>query len=1027
MKITFFQTYSILTAWTCLLSPVAMCDDSAVDYSRQIHPILSQHCFACHGPDEKALKADLSLVSRDSAMLELESGLRAIVPGQRDESELWLRITDPDDPMPPVDEHKQLNAEQIALLGRWIDEGANYAQHWSYVAPRESQAPAVDGDWPISIIDQFIIERLQREGLQPAADADQVTLFRRLHYDLSGLPPSLTALEEFLAVDQAGADDQELVYARVVDELLASHHFGERLASAWLDLVRYADTVGYHGDQEHKVWPYRDWVIAALNSNMPFDQFTIEQLAGDLLDDPDQEQLIATGYNRLIQTSHEGGLQLKEYRSIYMADRVRNVSEVWMGATLGCAQCHDHKFDPYRIRDFYSFGAFFADIDDEDHIRNPYGGLNTTPTRRSPEMPVMTDEARNKKQQIADGIEQFEQQIAVSIEELVPHQSKWEEVLSRQVAAGQKHRSIWVDDARDTGGTVSGQWKFVREEEIAPHSGELYRLQSSTGLVQHYTVATTEKRITVGAGDSLYAWVYLDPDSMPKSIMLQCNTAGDWEHRAVWGGDEIAYGRKEKSDHAYQRMGKLPAAGEWARIEVPFEQIGLKPETVVSGIAFTQFGGTVYWDDCGVESTAAAPTAVLEILSIPVSDRTVVQQQIVREFQAKQSPQVSSLRAQLTILQEQAKALESTLPLTLFTRALENPREIRVLPRGNWLDESGEVVEPAVPEFLGDLNADGRASRLDLAGWLVTPEAEGGVGGLTARVFVNRMWALLFGEGLCPSVEDFGGQGRPPTHPELLDYLAQEFIESGWDVKGLFRKMVLSRTYRQSSNPDPQAQQQDPENLLFSHQARYRLSAEMVRDTALSLSGLLIDRLGGPSVKPPQPKHYYRHLNFPPRRYRPDMNPEQWRRGVYVHWQRQFLHPMLLAFDAPVREDCTARRAKSNTPLASLVLMNDPVFIEAARVFAQRILLRDLSSDEQSISIAMREATCRQPGTQEVAILSSLLAASREYFTANPAEARSLLAVGSAPLPDSLKPVELAAWAEVARAILNLHETITRE
>ncbi|MEC9475736.1 MAG: PSD1 and planctomycete cytochrome C domain-containing protein [Planctomycetota bacterium] len=1021
MKITATNLLFVPIFAASLLIGSAQGVEPSVDFSREVRPILSQHCFPCHGPNEESRKAGLSLISFQLATAELETGYAAVVPGSREDSEMWLRITDSDDPMPPAKEHNELSSEQIEIIGKWIEEGADYSPHWAYVSPEQVVVPESDLEWPLSEIDRFIVERLQQEGLPPGLDADRITLFRRLHYDLTGLPPSLAALDAFLLDEQDGAD------ARVVDELLASHHFGERLASAWLDLVRYADTVGYHGDQEHRVWPYRDWVIAAFNSNIPFDRFTIEQLAGDLLENPDQEQLIASCYNRLIQTSHEGGLQLKEYRSIYMADRVRNVSEVWMGATLGCAQCHDHKYDPYQIRDFYSFGAFFSDIDDEEHIRDPYGGLNTTPTRRTPEMRVMTDEARGRKQQIARELEQVEQHIETAIEELEPHRSKWEQQLRQRIASGTKSQSIWVDDVLDTGGTVSGQWKFVREDEVEPHSGELYRRQSSSGLVQHYTVGTTEKRITVADGDILYAWVYLDADSPPKAIMLQCNTEGDWQHRALWGGDEITYGRREKSDPAYQRMGVLPPAGEWTRIEVPFEKIGLKAGTVVSGIAFTQFGGTVYWDDCGHESASAAPTEVIEILSIPSGDRTAEQHLSMRNFQARDSQEVGALRAQRASLREQAAGIEKTLPLTLYTRQLEKPREVRILPRGNWLDESGEVVEPAIPAFFGRLNVEGRASRLDLARWLVTPESAGGVGGLTARVFVNRIWSLLFGEGLCPSVEDFGGQGRPPTHPELLDYLAQEFIESGWDIKALIRKLVLSRTYRQSSRPDARALLQDPENLLFSHQARYRLPAEMVRDTALSLSGLLVDRLGGPSVKPPQPKHYYRHLNFPPRRYKSDMNPEQWRRGVYVHWQRQFLHPMLLAFDAPVREDCTARRDRSNTPLASLVLMNDPVFIETARGFARRILDRDLSSDAEAITIAMREATCREPEPQEIEVLTAMLAANREYFEANPDRAKSLLEVGSSALPDSLSQTELAAWAEVARVILNLHETITRE
>ncbi|HIN80631.1 MAG TPA: DUF1553 domain-containing protein [Planctomycetes bacterium] len=996
--------------------------DTPVDFARVVRPILSEHCFPCHGPNEESRKAGLSLVDFESATSELEDGATAIVPGSRKRSAMWLMITDPEDPMPPPEENNELNLEQIEILGRWIDEGADYTGHWAYLPGARTPVPAIgDSDWAATDIDHFILERLLAEGLRPVPDTDAVTLLRRLSYDLTGLPPATEDVDRFLS------DSGDSAYSDAVDRLLASRHFGERLTSSWLDLVRYADTVGYHGDQEHRVWPYRDWVIAAFNANMPFDRFTIEQIAGDLLENPNQEQLIASCYNRLLQTTHEGGLQLGEYRAIYMADRVRNLAEVWMGATLGCAQCHDHKYDPFTMRDFYSFGAFFADVDDEDHIRNPYGGLNTTPTRRAPELRVVTDEARESTKKLSHRIDEAEDQIEAAIADLEPLQERWEADLRALIASGEAHQSTWVDDRLDTGGESSGRWNFVREESIPPHSGELYRKQMSDGLVQHYTHETTEKRITVEEGDLLFAWVYLLGESSSKALMLQCNTSGNWEHRAVWGGDEIGYGRKDKSWAGYRRLGALPPSGQWTRLEVPFAEIGISPGTIVNGVAFTQFGGTTYWDRCGVENVQAAPAAVIETLSIPVRHRNPDQRAQLRDYQANQSEDVIALRATKASLETEISAIEKSLPLTLYTRSLDSPRQVRILPRGNWLDSSGAIVEPAIPAFLGKLAGEGRASRLDLARWLVTDESAGGVGSLTARVFVNRVWSLLFGTGLCPSVEDFGGQGRPPTHPELLDHLALEFIDSGWDIKALFRRLVHSRTYRQSSIPDERSTELDPENLLYSHQARFRLPAEMVRDTLLAVSGLLVDQPGGPSVKPPQPEHYYRHLNFPPRKYHPDMNAQQWRRGVYVHWQRQYLHPMFLAFDAPTREDCAAQRTTSNTPLAALVLLNDPTFVEAARGFAQHILARVPKSDQESIAFAMKKATCRQPTAEEIAVLAELLAESREHFKENPIEAKALLAVGRTPVPKSIEPVELAAWTEVTRAILNLHETITRE
>jgi hypothetical protein len=1009
-----------------------------IDFSDQVRPILSQHCFACHGPDQKSRKAGLSLLDEVSATRTLESGYRAIVAGNREESELWLRITSPEDPMPPSKEHDELSSEQVEILGRWIDEGANFAPHWAYITPLPTAVPDSKEPWPTSTIDHYILNRWGPAGLVPAADADPTTLIRRLHLDLSGLPPAAEDVDRFIS---DGGDD---AYLEEVDRLLASRHFGERFASFWLDLVRYADTVGYHGDQEHHSWLYRDWVIGAFNSNLPFDQFTIEQIAGDLLDQPDQDQLVATGYNRLLQTTHEGGLQLMEYRSIYMADRIRNLSETWLGGTLGCAQCHDHKYDPYTTRDYYSFGAFFADIDDEEHLRNPYGGLNTTPTRRKPEMRVMTDESRQQQIQLEQRIEQAEREVQQALEGLPAEQPQWEQQLISQIESGEKQPYLWIDDVKDTGGKSSGSWNFVEEDGVAAYSGKLYRKQSSDGLVQHYTVGTTDKKIIVGEGDLLFAWVYQLSASPPTALMLQCNIDGDWEHRAVWGSDDIVYGRKTTSDAAYQRIGPLPAVGEWVRIEVPFESLGLKPGSVVSGVAFTQYGGTVYWDLCGSERATAAPAPVIEVLSIAPAQRTVAQRQLLRQFHGDQSPTVLQLRGQLTRLKDQATMFSQSLPLALYTRSLAEPRIVRIQQRGNWLDEEGEIVEPAVPAFLGSLETEQRATRLDLARWLVRPESQGGVAGLTARVLVNRVWAQLFGGGLCPSVEDFGGQGRPVTHPELLDALAIEFIESGWDLKALIRKMVRSRTYRQSSIPAARAVEIDPENLLFSHQARYRMPAEMVRDASLKISGLLVDQLGGPAVKPPQPPHYYRHLNFPPRRYRPDTGSQQWRRGVYLHWQRQYLHPMLLAFDAPTRENCTARRNRSNSPMAALVLLNDPVFVEAARSFARRIIgwrqqflegdtqVRGVAefeeADHAAIAFAIEQAVSREAQSREIEILYNLLESSRKHFDQQPALADQFQGMNSSDVGgDGIEAVTLAAWSEVSRAILNLHETLTRE
>jgi len=766
-----------------------------VDFNRDIRPILSDNCFACHGPDASRRKAKLRLDVRESA---LRKGV--IVPGKPDESELVARIfsEEPGEQMPPPKANKRLTPEQKELLKRWIAEGAVYQKHWAYQTPGRPPTPAVrDTAWPANWVDRFLLARLEREELTPSPEADRVTLLRRVTFDLTGLPPTPAEVEAFLQ------DHSPTAWERVVDRLLETEAYGERMAAYWLDLVRFADTVGYHGDQDQNISPYRDWVIDAFNDNMPFDRFTREQLAGDLLPGADIDQKIATGYNRLLQTSHEGGVQPKEYLAIYAADRVRNLSAVWLGGTLGCAQCHDHKYDPYTQKDFYSMAAFFADIDEAQHFRK---GTNTLPTARPPEIKVLT----------------------------------------------RRERAL-----------------------LASLEGALHRL-----------------------------------DAQQKNL--------------------------------------------------------------------------------SAESLAA-----------------------------------QELRQRKQDVEKQRDEIRKNARLTMITVSI-TPRTIRVLPRGNWLDDSGPIVQPAVPEFLGSLQVGRRrATRLDLANWLVDPKD--GIGLLTARVMVNRLWYLCFGQGLARVLDDFGGQGEPPSHPELLDRLAHEFVESGWDIKHMMRLLVTSRAYRQRSAADSALRQRDPENRLLARQAAFRLPAEMIRDNALAISGLLVHRLGGPSVKPYQPEGYYRHLNFPKRTYQHDIDERQWRRGVYVHWQRQYLHPMLKAFDAPSREECTAQRPRSNTPLAALVLLNDPSFLEAARVFAERILREGGDTTETRLHYAFRRALSRLPDAQEQKLLTELVAGYRQEYAANPEAARQLIATGQAPVAADLNAAEWAAWTGVARTILNLSETNTRE
>jgi hypothetical protein len=796
---------------------VARAAEKAPDFTRDIRPILSHNCFACHGPDEHDRRGGLRLDDRDAATAELDSGGRAIVPGRPDESELIARIheTDADTIMPPPESNHVLTAAQKETLARWIAAGAPYSPHWAYVAPRPHAPPPIrQTDWPANWIDAFVLGGLEAEGLEPAPDADPLTLVRRLTFDLTGLPPSPAEVDAYLA------DTRPDSYMLLIERLLASPRHAERLAAWWLDLVRYADTVGYHGDQDHNASPYRDWVIKAFLDNIPFDRFTVLQLAGDLVgaagnehaDDP----LLASAYNRLLQTTHEGGLQLKEYRAIYQADRIRNVSGVWMGATVGCAQCHDHKYDPYTAKDFHTLGAFFADIDDEKHMeRGGFGGqnLNSLPTIRDPEVVIV---------------------------------------------------------------------------------GPFDRTQAS----------------------ELDARIHSLKNQLPPLV--------------------------------------LPPL---AQPEEP------EPEGMVAN------------------------------------------------------------RLELGRLTSQRQQLDRSL---MITRQLPKPRDVRILARGNWMDESGPLVEPAIPAFLGSVGAKSRPSRADLARWLVAPVAAGGAGELTARVMANRIWAIFFGAGLCRSTGDFGGQGELPDHPELLDRLAIEFVQQGWDLRKLVQTIVTSRAYRMASTASDELLARDPDNRLLARQGRWRLPAEGVRDTALFAGGLLVEKLGGASVHPYQPAGYYRHLNFPQREYKADTDSRQWRRGLYVHWQRMFLHPQLLAFDAPAREECTAARMRSNTPKAALVLLNDPTFLEAARKLAELAVTTGGSSDEDRIAFLWKRTLSRPPAAEELALVKGLLDRRRAEFKADPQSATKLLAIGLAPRDTTLNEPELAAWTTAARAVLNLHEAIAR-
>lgn len=1002
----------ILFGLTLALQPVYA---EKLQFDRDIRPILSDKCYACHGPDPAVREANLRLDTKEGAFSE-PSGYPIIVPGEPENSELVLRITHEDihQRMPPEFSNRQPTQEQIDTLIQWIAEGAEWEEHWVYDLPEKVEPPTVEkAEWVRNPIDAFILRRLESEGLTPSAAADKRTLIRRLSFDLTGLLPTPAEVDRFLK------DDTPDAYDSLVNSLLSDPQYGERLAMYWLDLVRYADTSGYHSDESVSVWPYRDYVIQAFNDNMPFDQFTVENLAGDLLPNPTPTQQVAAGYNRLNQTTAEGGAQAKEYLAIYAADRVRTTASVWLGATLGCAQCHDHKFDPYTAKDFYSFAAFFADI------QGP--GVYRGRSKWEPVVMLPTPAQRSDLQDIDEELAKLEQVFRTSSPGLQSEQMAWEKEVLSSLTSKERTDFAWVDDAQANGGNTEGTWEFVGKNEAPVFSGRSSRRQTAAAeqTVQHL-FRNANRKFTLSEDDRFFAYIWLDPESPPEAVMLQWND-GTWDHRAFWGADKIEFGGIGNDTPAHTPMGELPALGEWVRLEVDPGDVGLEAGSVLNGIAFVQYGGTAYWDVAGIATTRGSAVRhthtenVIAAIQVDSAIRTATHnEQIAAEYR-RITPALDGIRNQMAALRQQKADMEAQIPYSLTTVSTL-PRTTRVLPRGNWMDDSGEIVEPMIPSFLGDLGIKNRRpTRLELAQWIVAKDNP-----LTARAFVNRLWALYFGTGLSRVLDDLGAQGEPPVHPELLDWLAIEFMESGWNVKRMVKLIVTSNTYRQSSQPSTALDEKDAYNRLLARQSRWRLDAEVVRDNALALSGLLVPEIGGPSVRPYQPTGYYANLNFPKRTYVHDTGESQYRRGLYTHWQRTFLHPSMMAFDAPSRQECTAERAASNTPMQALTLLNDPSYVEAARVFASRIIKEGGESVPERVNWAYQWAVSRVPEPTELEVVTNLYEKHRAAYAADMDAAGALVATGEAPAVEDIQPDELAAWTSVARVILNLHETITR-
>jgi len=1011
-----------------------------VEFNRDVRPILSENCYQCHGPDKNARKADLRLDTKDGLFAPID-GNSPIVPGNLDKSELYRRIvtTDRDEVMPKPKSGKKLTAKQIALIKLWIEQGATWQGHWAYIKPARPAVPEVQQ--PIvarNPIDLFVFAKLKENNLKPAIEADRVTLIRRLYFDLIGLPPTQQQVEAFVNNQSPNA------YENLVEELLASPHFGERMAIHWLDLLRFADSIGYHSDNPRDIAPYRDYVIKSFNDNKRFDQFTIEQLAGDLLPNATLEQKVATGYNRLLQTTEEGGAQPKEYAAKYLADRVRNVSSVWLGATMGCCECHDHKFDPYATRDFYSMEAFFADV------REAAVG------RREPGMPVPDEKQAAEMKRLEDLVAQSKARLNADTPELAAAQAEWEKSLKN-------YRHVdWVTLAPTDVVAASGAFPKVNDDKsvtitrVVPEK-DAYTVRVKTnlkGITAFRLDALTEGDKKTGpgrAGGGLFTLTSFavtsspanapakpqgEPDPSNQQIILQ-NASASYEAP-----------RKRDKDATFSATSAITPDSGWSNtgrsntdIYAVFETASDAGDGNEGYLTFTlrfDAGKKQALNRFKLSATTAArpikafpgqdlPKDIANTLAIAPEKRTDDQKKKIAAYHRSITPVLQPLREAVAKSEKARDEFLKTVPRGLITVA-ENPRPVRILPRGNWLDDSGEIVQPAFPAFLVSKSqianpptTQPRLTRLDLARWITSAENP-----LASRVFVNRLWKMYFGTGISKSVEDFGAQGEWPTHPELLDYLATEFVQGGWDIKHMIRLMVTSTTYRQTSRPTKGLMEKDPFNRLYAHQSRFRLDAEIVRDNALAVSGLLNSKIGGPSVKPYQPEGYWDYLNFPARRWEHDHGENLYRRGLYTWWQRSFMHPSLLAFDAPSREECTAERARSNTPQQALTLMNDPTYVEAARVFAEHIVSEGGSTAPDRLRWAFTRTLSRNPSAQELSVLQTLFEKHQKEFAANKESAQKLISSGEAPIVKDLDPGEVAAWTSISRALLNLHETITR-
>jgi hypothetical protein len=1052
---------ALLLAWCLSRSEAVEPLPQTVEFNRDIRPILSDYCYHCHGPDKARRKADLRLDTEDGAFAELD-GIKVIARGDLARSELYQRLTAKNEKkrMPPTSIGRRPSERQIQLIARWIEQGAKWQPHWSFIAPTRPIPPTISplalrerggGEgWARNPIDNFVLARQQAEGLGPAPEADRTTLVRRVSLDLTGLPPTPSE------VDAALGDLSPDWYEKVVDRLLGSPRYGERMAARWLDAARYADTNGYQSDGDRTMWRWRDWVINTFNANMPFDQFTIEQLAGDLLPNATLDQKIATGFNRNHRGNAEGGIIPEEYAVEYVADRVETTATVWLGLTMTCSRCHDHKYDPIKQKEFYQLFAFFNNVPERGKAIK-YG--NSPPMILAP-----TPDQQQQLAKLEEGLAAADKRYRDLQPQLVAAQSQWEKTLGGSTpirwtpadhllahfpldgalpnqaskfrdgdpafGPGLIGKAADLDGKRyiDAGdvGDFGFYDKFTIGGWIAPKGtkgGTILSRMRDTAREDGYSIRLEVGKIHVNL---VKRWL----DDAIRVETERSLPPDRWHHVMVsYDGSRWADGVKVYID------------GKAEKLKVVLDELNQSFKTKeplrigAGGGPDHRFAGLIadvrIHDNCLTPEDVAiiaSTETINDIATLPIEKRTPAQAaKIQRYFQEKHAPEaIRQARERLLALTRKRQLLIESLPTTMVMEEMAKPRDAFVLIRGEY-DKRGEKVAPGLPAIFGQVKTHGPLSvglnRLDFTRWLVSPSHP-----LTARVAVNRAWQMFFGTGLVKTVDDFGSQGEWPSHPELLDWLATEFIRTGWDVKAMQRLIVTSAAYRQSSKVSRASLERDPENRLLARGPRQRLSAEAIRDQALAASGLLVERVGGPSVKPYQPAGLWKDLvEAAAGDYVPDSGVNLYRRSLYTYWKRTVAPPSMMTFDAAGREMCMVRQTRTNTPLQALNLMNDVTYVEAARVLAQRIMTEGGTTSQERITLAFRLATARQPTAAELRILLAGFDRHLANYRSDRQAAEKLVSAGDYPRKEQLDVAELAAYTAVAGMILNLDETITKE